>query len=113
MKRLNVLILGLALSLSGCANYLVHQGAVDTIDSQTYDALLVAKSTIDSTRDQLASGALPPSIKPALNDAIKAYDVAQIAWHAYHDKAITNPAALQVDLDSLAKALVALNGAKQ
>lgn len=117
MRKLYTLFLVLFLFF-GCAHYVVHPGAVNTFDSQTYDALIGAKVVIDTGRDQLASGALPQSVKPTLNALIRAYDAAYPVYKTYHDAASTGKPTdqyltdLNKDMAELSKALSAFKGGK-
>ena len=104
-----LLVVGLASSTVACksAAYRVHPGAVDVFDSQSYDVLLVAQATLRQAKADAESGALPAAAAAPLNQAIKAYDVADAAWQAYH-AAGANPATkntLQQSLVSLTAAL--------
>jgi hypothetical protein len=72
----------LFLLLSGCAAR--HPGTANKFDSDTYDALLVAHSVIESTKSDIAAGSfsatLLPKVKTALNGLIDAYDALDIAY---------------------------------
>jgi len=86
LRRIAILLL---LVSTGCHGYQVHPNAINQFDSVTYDALLAAKTTIDTGRDHLASGVLPDRVKPALNAIIAAYNVTRpiyLAWHAAVEK---------------------------
>jgi len=93
MKRA-ILIAGLL--LAGCAARPIHPGSANKFDSDSYDAVLVAHSVIETTKTDLANGAFPASIagnvKTAINDLIAAYNIADKAWHAYHDAALAGTA---------------------
>jgi hypothetical protein len=95
MKRLATI--ALALALTGCAaTHPVHPGAANTFDSNSYDAVLVAHSVIETTKTDLANNTFPASIagqvKTALNDLIKAYDIADTSYQTYHAAAIAGKA---------------------
>jgi hypothetical protein len=83
------LILLIALPLivlnSACAavHYSVHPGALNQIDSTTYDALLVAETTIDNARAGFEAGRLPESTKPAFNALVRSYNIARESWLTY------------------------------
>ena len=81
------LALAIVLAAAGCNKYVVHPGSASTFDSQAYDSLLVAQAAIDSAKAEYAAGQIPPSSKDLLNKAIGVYDIAQAAWHTYHDTA--------------------------
>ncbi len=81
MKRLIPLYLFLLL-IPACQRSL-RPGAIDQLDSQTYDTLLVFQSLLDNTKIQIQQGKLPDSTKPIVNDAGKAYNGLRDAWLAY------------------------------
>jgi hypothetical protein len=95
MKRLFP-TLALVLLLSGCAAHVIHPGSANKFDSDAYDSVLIAHSVIETTKTDLANNAFPASIagnvKTALNDLIKAYDVADKAYIAYHNAALAGTA---------------------
>lgn len=116
MRKLLITFMVCGALLTGCNRYVVHPGSLNQADSAAYDSLLVAKSSIDTAKAELTSGILPVTAKPLLNNVITAYNVAEAAWHVYHDTSPTNPqllTTLQTDLNNMAQALVALNAAKQ
>lgn len=94
MKILSALVL--ALALTGCAAHVTHPGSANAFDSNSYDAVLVAHSVIETTKTDLANGAFPASIagnvKTALNDLIKAYDAADQFYISYHNAALAGTA---------------------
>lgn len=97
MKRLYLSpVLAFVLAIAGCAAQQIHPGAANSFDSSTYDALIVTHSVIETTKVDLASNAftptLAPKIKTALNDLIKAYDVADTVYQAYHTAAMAGTA---------------------
>lgn len=98
----------LAVLLCGCAVAVVHPGAANSFDSQSYDALLVAHSVIESSKADLASGKLPVTAKPALNDLISAYDAADTVYLIYHAAAI-NGTATPDQMSAVTAALTAVN----
>ena len=79
-----ILILPLLFSSTACGmHYAVHPGALNTVDSAAYDALLVAETTIDQARLDMQNGTLPDSARSALNALISTYNVARGAWLTY------------------------------
>jgi hypothetical protein len=94
MKRFMGLLVLLA--LTGCAAHVIHPGSANQFDSDSYDAVLVAHSVIETTKTDLANNAFPASIatniKAALNDLIKSYDIADTAYLAYHSAALAGTA---------------------
>jgi hypothetical protein len=101
----------LALLLAGCAAHQIHPGAANTFDSNSYDAVLVTHNLIETTKTDLANNAFPASIagnvKTALNDLIKAYDIADTSYVTYHQAALAGnaTAAQQTTLTNALSAL--------
>jgi len=117
MKRITALIL--FLMLFGCTSrYVVHPGAVNKFDSVTYDTLLTAKSIIDTSRDEFATGVLPARLKPLVNDIVTAYDKANPIYQGWHNAMAAGKAtpdqltALNAALDALNKTIMDFKGAK-
>lgn len=114
--------LALAVLLAGCAAHAVHPGAANKFDSDSYDAVLVTHNLIETTKTDLANNAFPAAIagnvKTALNDLIKAYDIADTAYTTYHAAALAGTAtsaqqsALTNDLAALNTQTAALTAAK-
>ena len=104
-NRVIVLVLAVSL-LSGCS--VMHPGAANKFDSQSYDVLYVAHSAIETTKAQLA--AQPPVYQPnvaavvktTLNHLIDVYNIADTAYQLYHTAAIagTATAAMQADVQT-------------
>lgn len=99
--KLKFLVLILSLGLAaGCS--LVHPasapipGAANTFDSDTYLALVTAKGVIDQTKLDLGNNAFPVgwvvNVKKAVNDAVAAYNVADLTYQQYHTSAIAGQA---------------------
>jgi type IV pilus biogenesis protein CpaD/CtpE len=106
-----VLLLALLLAASVCATrYTVHPGALNTTDSATYDALLIAETTIDQARLDYKAGQLPASGTDALDALIQTYDVARVSWLTYRGAIATNVPP-QTYLDTLNKNLSDLTNA--
>jgi hypothetical protein len=88
--KLKSFVLVLVLFVVGCASqtYVVHPGAVNVFDSQSYDTLLVTHSVIESTKADLAAGKFPgsvgTSVSTALNALVTSYNVADTAYLTYH-----------------------------
>lgn len=114
--------LALAVLLAGCAVHAVHPGAANKFDSDSYDAVLVTHNLIETTKTDLANNAFPAAIagnvKTALNDLIKAYDIADTAYTTFHQAALAGTstpaqqAALTNDLAALNTQTAALTAAK-
>jgi hypothetical protein len=72
------------LLIAGCAAHVQHPGTANAFDSDTYDALLVAHSVIESTKSDIGAGSFPanilPGVKVALNGLIDAYNALDIAY---------------------------------
>ncbi len=79
----------------------VHPGAISNLDSYAYDILLVEQQIILEARAQYAAGNLPAQAKDALKAAIAQYNIAQSAWHGYHDQHSGNDSALQDAINAL------------
>jgi hypothetical protein len=109
MKRLSLIAV---LILAGCAARPIHPGAANKFDSDSYDAVLVAHSVIETTKTDLANGAFPvsiaPTVKMALNGLIAAYDIAQKALTDYHNAALAG-AATTAQSTALTNALTDVN----
>lgn len=104
---------------TGCGRaYVIHPGAVNTFDSQTYDVLIAAKETIRIGRAQLESGVLTQAAKPTLNALILAYDAAYPIYLTYHDAASSGKptdqylADLKRNLEAVSRALTAFRGGR-
>jgi hypothetical protein len=124
-KLLTSLVLGLALSATGCGVFHAHApvpGAVNSFDSDTYLGLATAKGVIDQTKADLASNAFPASIadkvKSAVNDAVKTYNVADVTYQAYHNAAVqgtstpAQQAAVTTAVNNLNTSIKAVTAAK-
>lgn len=122
MKRRLIASVLAVMFLSACAAYKIHPGAANQFDSVAFDALVVAHSTIESTKADLAANSFPassaPTIKTALNALISAYDVADTSYQAYHQAAVAGTAtaaqanAVTANLGNLSTAVSALSAAK-
>jgi len=82
MKRFAVLLA--ALLIIGCSAHPIHPGTANAFDSNAYDVLSITDNVIQSTKTALAANQFPASIsgnvKAALNDLIRAYDGADLAY---------------------------------
>jgi hypothetical protein len=93
---LKILVLSLVgplvLSMTACAavHYTVHPGAINQVDSATYDTLLIAESAIDQGRTDYRAGRLPTQAKDALNALVDTYNVARASWLTYRGAIATN-----------------------
>ena len=71
-------------------------GSANAFDSNTYLSLVTAKGVIDQAKADLAASAFPPAIaakvKTAVNDAVNAYNIADLTYQQYHTAAIANAA---------------------
>jgi hypothetical protein len=103
----------LLLSLSACAHYVVHPGALNPTDSAAYDALLIAQSTIDQAKVAFTAGQLPVTAKDPLNTLIASYNVAHQSWLTYRGAVATKSppdvyyAQLNADILNLTNAIQA------
>jgi len=102
MKRLKLFaVIWVLFAVAACGpGYRVHAGAKDSLDSKAYDSLLVAQGALNEARDQIQAGKLPGALLPRFNDAVKAYNVARLAWQAYH-AGTGNAKLLENDLNAL------------
>lgn len=100
-NKLAAIILAASIFM-GCASktYVVHPGSASTFDSQAYDSLLVAQAAIDEGKAEYTANTLPDSSKKLLNDAIGIYNIAETAWHSYHDAALNAKAGNQQQLQA-------------
>ncbi len=105
--RTRVLALSLIVGMTlGCAKKVpIHPGAVSNWDSYAYDILLAESSVLVQARQDYANRQLPNTTKPFINKAIAQYNIAQAAWHQYHDKHAANESALQDALNALVGAV--------
>src|SRR2546428_13376735 len=79
-----VLIIVLVLvTTAGAARLTMHPGAVNQIDSASYDALLIAEAAIDQARREYQAKRLPDSAKGPLDTLIQSYNLARESWLTY------------------------------
>lgn len=85
MKLATALLLSLTLMIAGCKATKVSTppppGAVNAMDETLYQSLSAAQAALNSLK---ASEPTTPQIKPALNQAINAYDLAEVAYQTFH-----------------------------
>lgn len=97
MRRgIAVVVMLVAMSTVACNKaYVVHPGAANTFDSQTYDILVTAHAAIEQTKTEIANksftGATLRNVTIGLNALIDAYNPADTAYKAYHAAATANP----------------------
>ena len=104
-----LLLIAVSLSTAACAaQYKVHPGALNPIDSAAFDTLLIAETTIDQARMGYQAGQLPSDAKDALNTLIQSYTIARESWLIYRG-ALANNA--PPDVQELAKNLSDLTNA--
>jgi hypothetical protein len=60
-----------------------HPNAIDQLDSNTYDTLIVAQSVLDNAKVAVKQGKLPDSAKPVINAGGTAYSVVRELWLEY------------------------------
>src|SRR5439155_8794355 len=86
-----ILIVPFLLVTPACAMHSqLHPGALHTIDSASYDTLLIAEAIINQARLDFQSGRLPTTTKPALDTLVESYNVARASWLTYRDAISTN-----------------------
>ncbi len=106
----------LMIVLIGCATQnppAIHQGAVNSFDSNTYDILISVQASIEQ-----AKTTAPAQYKAQVNDVIAGYNAAMSAYKIYHAAALqgTNPdpnalqAQVNVLISSVAKLLTQIKG---
>lgn len=83
----------------------IHPGAISNLDSYSYDVLLAESAVLTQARQDYANRQLPNTTKPFINKAIAQYNIAQAAWHAYHENHAANETALQDALNALVGAV--------
>lgn len=109
MHRLVIAILvttAIIAAADGCAKKVgVHPGSISNLDSYAYDLLLVEQDVLNQAKASYAAGSLPESAVPVFNKAVAQYNVAQSAWHAYHDQHAANDSALSDALNALVGAV--------
>lgn len=94
-----------------------HPDQVSALDGQAYDALLAANAAITSAEQQVQKGNLPAAKwTPLINDAIRAYDLADSAWVNYRNAvkagASGQPDQLKSDIQNMNGAVGALTKGK-
>jgi hypothetical protein len=105
---------------TACAahHYTVHPGALNAVDSGTYDALLVAEAEIDQARAGNQAQPLSPDVKSAFNRLVVSYNAARDAYLTYRSALATNAPAdvylkqLNNNLSDLVEAIRRLEQAK-
>ncbi len=103
--RTLALAIFLTVATSSCAMkpLTVHAGAVNRFDSVTYDTLVATQAALEEASAQVGKF---PAIKPALNQAIDAYNVAERLYKDYHAAAL---AGKTQDTEALATAVAAVS----
>jgi uncharacterized protein Usg len=71
------------IGVQACHKMPVHPGALDTFDSNTYDALLIAQAVLDQAKIEYKLGNFPTVSLPFINKAGDSYNVARDAWLTY------------------------------
>ncbi len=88
----------------------VHPGSVSALDSDTYDTLKAAKNIIDISREQFDKGLLSPTLKPAVNQIVSAYNSAMPLYKEWHEAAAAGKAT-DAQLNQITAALLVVNKA--
>lgn len=73
-----------ALVVSGCGSAR-HPGAVSELDSDAYDALLMAQGVIEQAREEHEAGELPPQALFPLERLRTSYNAALDLWVLYRN----------------------------
>jgi hypothetical protein len=101
----------LLFAMTACtAHYSIHPGALNQTDSVAYDALLIAQTTIDATRQAAQNEQLSADANAALKLLIGAYNVARESWLTYR-RAISSNSPSQAYLEQLNRNLAELTNA--
>jgi hypothetical protein len=86
-KTLFLLLFAIPLiwSIPACAalHTTIRPGALNQIDSATYDTLLVAQATIDDARPAFEAGRLPANARATFETLVRSYNVARQSWLTY------------------------------
>lgn len=116
MRILKIALISLALLVpAGCVKPnatppALAPGAYNRTDQLLYQSLMAAQATIDSLKKSVDAN---PQIKPALNQAILDYNVAEVAYQTYHASLLTNPQASPAPVQAaVAKVQTDLTGVK-
>lgn len=104
-----LLVACLVTVLPSCAAMPLHPGAVNRLDSTTYDVLLGAKTLIDTSRDEFAKGTLDAKLKPLVNDIVAAYDKASPIYRDWHNLEVKSAGSGSSKLTELNDAILTLN----
>lgn len=86
MKHLTMVpLLALLLLGSGCNRSAIprHPNAIDQLDSNTYDTLIVAQAVLDNAKIAVKQGKIPESAKPIINAGGAAYNAVRDLWLDY------------------------------
>jgi len=86
IMTLNMLLLGLLLTGCGKNTVVQHPGAIDSLDSKTYDVLLVAQNVLDNAKVAYKQGKLPETAKAAINAGGVVYTDLRELWLEYRAK---------------------------
>jgi hypothetical protein len=80
-----LLAIPLLMSIPACAalHATIHPGALNQIDSTTYDSLLVAQAAIDDARPAYEAGRLPANTRAAFDTLVRSYNAARQSWLTY------------------------------
>jgi hypothetical protein len=115
MKRIAILFLSLSLplTLAGCKTVTTTQplapGAYNQADQQLYSALMATEASLNSLKSDLENPATDAQtksvLKPYVNQVIADYNLAELAYQAFHAALATNlsasPTAAQAALQKV------------
>ncbi len=82
-KKITAVLLCIGLIGISCSAPVKHPGAVDALDSATYDTLVTAQACLDQAKAEFTAGNLPAQAKGIINIAGRAYDTLRHAWLVY------------------------------
>jgi hypothetical protein len=105
MRSLATSILFLIL-FSSCQVKVQHPGAIDSLDNDTYDTLLIAQSVLDNTKVAIKQGKLPDYAKSVSNNAGIVYNTLHELWLDYRSNPTKTTAEKIIDATSRINQLI-------
>jgi hypothetical protein len=117
MRKL-VLTLILCLCTVGCIKATAPTpplpGALNSFDQTSYQTLVTAQASLNDFKASVTKDPNLATLKPALNQAVQDYDIAEVAWQTYHAAAsAVNQAAVTAALDKVQGDVVNLQKASK
>lgn len=102
MKQVTIVLFLFAFAFGCSKTVTLHPGAVNVFDSNAYDTLLTVQAALETASKEVVNY---PNLKPELNHAIDAYNVAMIAYKGYHEAALAGKPTDQASLAAMIKSL--------